>query len=136
MSPFADVINKAVIKTKLMKLLMTLLSFNSCKVVLRKTVFWCIGATYQLCSIYSHHRVYYHCVKSVRIRCYSGPHAPAFGLKTDQNNSECGHFLRSALLFQKCRCKHKKNITYPYNMSLQNSVHLSNLTSSKDYLAK
>ena len=28
-----------------------------------------------------------HCVKSVRIRSYSGPHFPAFGLNTDQNNS-------------------------------------------------
>ena len=44
-----------------------------------------------------------HCVKSVHIRSYSGPHFPAFGLNTvrmqekaDQNNSEYGHFLRSA----------------------------------------
>ena len=35
-----------------------------------------------------------HCVKSVRIRSYSGPCFPAFGLNTDQNNSEFGHFLR------------------------------------------
>ena len=35
------------------------------------------------------------CVKSVRIRSYSGPHFPAFRLNTDQNNSEYGHFLRS-----------------------------------------
>ena len=41
-----------------------------------------------------------HCVKSVRIRSYSNPHFPAFGLHTerygvhmDQNNSEYGHFL-------------------------------------------
>ena len=34
-----------------------------------------------------------HCVKSVRIRSYSGPHFPAFGLNTDQNNSEYGHFF-------------------------------------------
>ena len=34
-----------------------------------------------------------HCVKSVRIRSYSGPHFPAFGLNMDQNNSEYGHFL-------------------------------------------
>ena len=51
-----------------------------------------------------------HCIKSVHIRSYSGPHFPAFGLKvlcifpysvqmwenTDQNNSEYGHFLRGA----------------------------------------
>ena len=38
-----------------------------------------------------------HCVKSVRIRSYSGPYFPAFGQNTEryQNNSEYGHFLRS-----------------------------------------
>ena len=44
-----------------------------------------------------------HCVKSVRIRSYSGPHfcrifahsnAGKCGKNTDQNNSEHGHFLR------------------------------------------
>ena len=39
------------------------------------------------------------CVKNVRIRSYSGPHFPAFGLNTeqntDQNNSEYGHVLHS-----------------------------------------
>ena len=34
-------------------------------------------------------------MKSVRICSYSGPHFPAFGLNTDQNNSVYGHFLRS-----------------------------------------
>ena len=34
-------------------------------------------------------------MKSVRIWSYSGPCFPAFGLNTDQNNSEYGHFLRS-----------------------------------------
>ena len=48
----------------------------------------------------------YHCVKSVRILSYSGPHFVAFGLNrerysarmrenADQNNSEYGHFLGS-----------------------------------------
>ena len=37
-----------------------------------------------------------HCVKSVGIRSYSGAYFPAFGLNTDQNNSEYGHFSRSA----------------------------------------
>ena len=53
-----------------------------------------------------------HCVNSVRIRSYSGPHFLAFGLNTeryfaslhiqskckenaDQNNSKYGHFSRS-----------------------------------------
>ena len=52
-----------------------------------------------------------HCVKSIRIRSYSGPYFPEFGLNTErysispysvwmreneyQNNSEYGHFSRS-----------------------------------------
>ena len=36
-----------------------------------------------------------HCLKSVGIRSCSGPYFPAFGLNTNQNNSEYGHFLRS-----------------------------------------
>ena len=36
---------------------------------------------------------FFQCVKSVRIRSYSGPHFLAFRL----NNFECGHFLRSAI---------------------------------------
>ena len=49
-----------------------------------------------------------HCIKSARIRSYSGPHFPAFGLNkkrcsvslpmrknADQSNSEYRHFLRS-----------------------------------------
>ena len=52
-----------------------------------------------------------HCVKSARIRIYSGPYFTAFGLNTgdrrissysvrmqenrDQNNSEYGHFLHT-----------------------------------------
>ena len=40
-----------------------------------------------------------HCIKSVRIRGYSGPNFPAFGLNTDQNSSEYGHFSRSDSVF-------------------------------------
>ena len=36
-------------------------------------------------------------MKSVRFRSYSGPHFPAFGLNTDQNNSENEHFLGKAI---------------------------------------
>ena len=36
-----------------------------------------------------------HCLKSVRIWSYSDPYFPAFGLNTDQNNFEYGHFLRT-----------------------------------------
>ena len=35
------------------------------------------------------------CVKSVRIRSFSGPYFPAFGQNTDQKNSEYGYFSRS-----------------------------------------
>ena len=34
------------------------------------------------------------CAKAVRILSYSGPYIPAFGLNTDQNNFEYGHFFR------------------------------------------
>ena len=44
----------------------------------------------QFCSLFM-----LHCVKSVRIRSYCGPHFPAFGLKTEQNNSKYGHFSRN-----------------------------------------
>ena len=56
-----------------------------------------------------------HCLKSVRIRSFSGPYFPAFGLNTerysvslpsvpmrentDQKNSEYEQFLRSAIFF-------------------------------------
>ena len=57
------------------------------------------------------------CVKSVRIRSYSGPHFPAFGLNislysvqiqenADQNKSEYGHFSRLTTLL-KCSGKIK-----------------------------
>ena len=37
----------------------------------------------------------FYCMKNLRIRSFSGPSFPAFGLDTDQNNSEYGHFSRS-----------------------------------------
>ena len=39
-------------------------------------------------------------LKIVRIRNYSGPYFSAFGLNTDQNNSEYEHFLRSESINQ------------------------------------
>ena len=49
-------------------------------------------------------QLHYHCVKSVHIRSYSGPHFPTFGLyverstqtrkNVDQNNTEYRHFSR------------------------------------------
>ena len=54
-----------------------------------------------ICELTSVYSTGYHCVRSVRIRSYSGPYFPAFGLNTerygvnrkmqenaDQNNSE------------------------------------------------
>ena len=41
---------------------------------------------------------YNHSVKSVRIGSFSVPYFAAFGLNTDQTNSEYGHFLRSEFL--------------------------------------
>ena len=38
-----------------------------------------------------------HCVKSLLILSYSGPFFPSFGLNTDRNNAEYGHFLRILL---------------------------------------
>ena len=43
-------------------------------------------------------------MKSVRIRSYSGRDFSAFGLNTDQNNFEYGHFSRSVTRFE-----HSKN---------------------------
>ena len=34
--------------------------------------------------IYDELNLYYHCVKSVHIRSYSGPYFPAFGLNTER----------------------------------------------------
>ena len=36
-----------------------------------------------------------HCVKSVGIWSFSGPHFPALGLNTDQKNFKYGYFSRS-----------------------------------------
>ena len=39
--------------------------------------------------------VFFHCMKSVRNRSYSCPCFSAFGINTDQNNSEYRHVIRS-----------------------------------------
>ena len=66
---------------------------------------------YKLLELHLRQNVFFlaghHCVKSVRIRSFSGPFFFAFGLNaysvrmrenTDQKNSKYGHFLSSALL--------------------------------------
>ena len=89
----------------------------------------------------------YHCVKCVRIRSYSGPHFPAFGLNispysvrmrenADQNNSAYGHFSRTeCFLFiikyliliplQNClRCKIKATVELKYPFIEKKSIYL------------
>ena len=61
-------------------------------------------------SLTSKSRDVFHCVKSVCIRSFSGPYFPAFELnmersvqmreKSDQKNSEYGHFSRSVRNYQ------------------------------------
>ena len=41
--------------------------------------------------------IIFHCVKSVRIRSFSGPYSVQMREKTNQKNSEYGHFSRSGL---------------------------------------
>ena len=81
-----------------------------------------------------------HCVKSVRIRSYSGPYFPAFRLKTDilcispysvrmqentdQNNFEYGHFSRSKNYWRMkigaSDCYRKKLVSLLCKKGLQN----------------
>ena len=50
---------------------------------------------------------YGHCVKSVHIWSYSGPHSVRMKENTDQNNSEYGRFLRSKFIRKnKCMLEH------------------------------
>ena len=59
----------------------------------RCSCFSCCGGFFLLlfvlsiCNILNEKRYKFHCVKSVRIRSYSGPYIPAFGLSIQ---SECG----------------------------------------------
>ena len=41
-----------------------------------------------------------HCVKSARVWSFCGSYFPAFGMNTDQKNSEYGHFPRSGHFFK------------------------------------
>ena len=90
-------------------------------------------------------------MKSVRIRSYSVPYFPTFGLNTerhiirispysvrmrekkDQNNSEYGHFLRS-VKFANClkfrmlgSLRHRDLVTLPLVFILKSLVYLSML---------
>ena len=53
----------------------------------------------------------FHCVKSVRIRSYSGPHFPAFGLN---KNCEYKHFSRNdyKIAFDKIQVKKLNKLKY------------------------
>ena len=50
---------------------------------------WPVFSTYFPCTRK------YKCMGSARIRCFSGPYFPSFGLNTDKENSEEGQFLSS-----------------------------------------
>ena len=59
-----------------------------------------------------------HCVISVRIRSFSGPYFSAFGLNTDQKNSEYGHFSCIVLLMENGLDFRKSNeINHIYHFS-------------------
>ena len=72
-----------------------------------------------------------HCVKSVRIRNYSGRYFPAFGLNTDQNNSEQETFYAVILIGitnnkekcsgQRCKFRKEKNVRQNSNSRLPQS---------------
>ena len=55
-----------------------------------------VNGNWGLLTIYKFFHTLHHCVKSVRIGSYSGPHFPAFGLNTERYSvslriqSECG----------------------------------------------
>ena len=53
-------------------------------------LFWALKLTY-MSDLLVHH-----CVKSVRIRSYSGPYSVRMRENTDQNNSEYGHFSHNS----------------------------------------
>ena len=55
----------------------------------------------------------YHCLKNVCIQSYSDPQFPAFGLNTDQNNSEYGHFLRSVLVPYTQNSDKRRHFSHP-----------------------
>ena len=75
-----------------------------------------------------------HCVKSVRIRSYSGPCFPAFRLNTDRNNSEYGHFLRSAYrrfsCFDICLFEYSKT----FLLSMNHYIAISQIKNSSSKL--
>ena len=59
---------------------------------------------------------YHYCVESTRIWSFSGLYFPAFGLNTDQKNSEYGHFSCSAVIKGSIGLKTTINKTFK-NMS-------------------
>ena len=71
------------------------------------------GLASKTVTLFILHSQYCHCVKSVRIRSYSGPYFLAFGLNTDQNNSEYGLFY-AACTVNIALCDTKKAITFSY----------------------
>ena len=69
-----------------------------------------------------------HCVKSVHVQSYSGPYFPAFGLNTDQNNSEYGHFSRREKSKQKYHMEWLNWVTMANVMLLTISTNLQKVS--------
>ena len=82
----------------------------------------CINANISKSTVFHYFFTESWILKSVRIRSFSGPYIPAFGLNTDQNNSKYGHFLRS-------RC-------YVYDDSIEEVVSHSRLLLGRRVLTK
>ena len=64
-------------------------------------------------------------MKSVRIRSYSGPYSVRMREKTDQNNSEHGHFLHSGFIERKdlmYRQKHLAEIIFSFSSKLADHI--------------
>ena len=63
-----------------------------------------------------------HCMKSVRILSFSGPHFPAFALNADQKNSEYGHYLGSAIFRLALKTELQTSKLEKYKISLKQKV--------------
>ena len=71
-----------------------------------------------------------HCVKSARVWSFCGSYFPAFGMNTDQKNSEYGHFSRSDHFLReqlKLKDDHFRDEISYLRKQLEECLHLSSL---------
>ena len=68
---------------------------TECKLLVHKMFSRCTRRIPNVCRTFNSRPR--HCVKRVRIRSFSGPHFPAFGLHTDTKDSGYGRFSRSGV---------------------------------------